>query len=218
MHAHDPTASPEHPSAHDLAKTAMAYIEGGFYPFISANIIGTVVATIPSSLPSIAITGNQTPVSPDPNKALVEKDAGNELFLGGLYVDSIVRYTRAIDYDPDNYALYSNRAAGIFLILVDSDHASAYMHLNQWELALRDSDICIKLAPEFVKAHFRRGKALLGLSQHAAAVDAFTSALKLKKDNKEIREVLQQANLRKKDNVAVMPLSFHSMSPHTHAI
>jgi tetratricopeptide (TPR) repeat protein len=70
------------------------------------------------------------------------------------------------------------------------------MHLNQWELALKDSDVCIKLAPDFVKAHFRRGKALLGLAQYANAVDAFTTALKLKKDNKEIREVLQQANGR----------------------
>eukprot|EP01127_Copromyxa_protea_P011932 TRINITY_DN3060_c0_g1_i7.p1 TRINITY_DN3060_c0_g1~~TRINITY_DN3060_c0_g1_i7.p1 ORF type:complete len:905 (+),score=192.01 TRINITY_DN3060_c0_g1_i7:212-2716(+) len=187
MHVHDHTASPEHPSAHDLAKTAMAYIEG------------TVVASVPSSIPNIQINANLPTVKPNPTEALIEKDAGNELFLAGRYVDSIIRYTRAIEYDPENYAFYSNRAA-------------AYMHLSQWELALKDSDVCIRLAPEFVKAHFRRGKALVGLAQYAAAVDAFTTALKLKKDNKEIRDVLQLANSRKKDNIAVMPLSFHKMS------
>lgn len=115
MHAHDPTVSPEHPSAHDLAKTAMAYIEGKLcFDHRWLTPLGTVVSAVPSPLPSISITVNQQPAKPDPTKALVEKDAGNELFLAGKYVDSIVRYTKAIEYDPDSYALYSNRAAGEF--------------------------------------------------------------------------------------------------------
>lgn len=83
-----------------------------FQIFVLIRSLGTVVATVPAPLPSISINGNTPVVKPDPNKALIEKDAGNELFLAGKYVDSIVRYTRAIEYDPENYAFYSNRAAG----------------------------------------------------------------------------------------------------------
>lgn len=74
------------------------------------------------------------------------------------------------------------------------------MHLHQFELALKDAEKCAELAPDFVKGHFRKGRALLGLEQYTEAVDALTLALKLKKNNKEIREALQQALLKKKDH------------------
>lgn len=74
---------------------------------------------------------------------------------------------------------------------------TAYMHIGQYELALKDSEKCVVLAPaDFVKAHFRLGKALLGLEQYEEAVLALTTALKLKKNNKEIREALQHALIK----------------------
>jgi len=95
----------------------------------------------------------------------------------------MISYAKALELDPKNHTLYSNRAA-------------AYMHLGQYELALKDSERCVEIAPDFVKAYFRKGKALLGLEQYAEAVEALTHALKLKKNNKEIREALQHAILK----------------------
>lgn len=48
---------------------------------------------------------------------------------------------------------------------------------------------------------------LVGLDQYGEAVSALSMALKLKKNNKEIRDALQVATLKKKDNVcATIPL------------
>lgn len=44
------------------------------------------------------------------------------------------------------------------------------MKLGQYELALLDADRCAKLAPDFVKGHFRKGKALLELQLYTDAV------------------------------------------------
>jgi len=86
------------------------------------------------------------------------------------------------------------------------------MHLGQFELALKDSERCVEIAPDFVKAHFRKGKALLGLEQYSEAVEALTTALKLKKNNKEIRDALQHAILKKKDRGNnILPSSFQKM-------
>ena len=68
-------------------------------------------------------------------------------------------YTKAIDYDPTNHTNYSNRSA-------------AYCNLEQYELALKDAEKCVQIAPDWVKGHFRKGKALIGLKQYTEAIAA----------------------------------------------
>uniref|UniRef100_A0A6B2L400 Uncharacterized protein n=1 Tax=Arcella intermedia TaxID=1963864 RepID=A0A6B2L400_9EUKA len=86
------------------------------------------------------------------------------------------------------------------------------MHIEQYELALWDSERCVQISPDLVKAHFRRGKSLLGLGQYAEAVDALTFALKLKKNNKEIRDTLQIATIQKNEKGNCISSEFYKLN------
>ena len=62
-------------------------------------------------------------------------------------------YSKAVDADPKNETLYSNRAA-------------SYSALNKHKEALQDSEKCITLKPTWVKGHFRKGIALCRLGRY----------------------------------------------------
>ena len=60
-------------------------------------------------------------------------------------IDAIGHYTEALKRNPQNYKVYSNRAA-------------CYAKLMDWERGLADCETCLKQDPTFVKAYIRKGK------------------------------------------------------------
>jgi stress-induced-phosphoprotein 1 len=74
----------------------------------------------------------------DPQKSQEAKERGNELFRQGKFPESIKEYSEAIARNPDDYTLYSNRAA-------------SYTKLMQYDLGLKDCDECISRKPDFGK-------------------------------------------------------------------
>jgi tetratricopeptide (TPR) repeat protein len=122
---------------------------------------------------------------PNPQRAADEKERGNEFFHKKRFKEAIICYTRAADWSPADYTLFSNRAA-------------AYMHLEHYELALKDAERCIEMAPTWVKGWFRKGKSLVGLEQYDAAIAALNHALKMEEGNKEIQDALRIASTRMK--------------------
>jgi stress-induced-phosphoprotein 1 len=66
--------------------------------------------------------------------------------------------------------------------------------MEQYELALKDAEKCIQLCPSWVKGHFRKGKALIGLRQYQEAINALKQGLKIEV-NKELQDALKQAYL-----------------------
>lgn len=115
-----------------------------------------------------------------------ERSVGNDHFNAKRWNEAIACYSRAIELAPNNVTLFSNRSA-------------AYTQLGQYHSALLDAERCITLQRGWVKGHFRRGKALLGLHSFEEAVISLKEALNCDTGSKEIQEALRSAVAKAKD-------------------
>nr|CAB3266646.1 stress-induced-phosphoprotein 1 [Phallusia mammillata] len=115
----------------------------------------------------------------NPELALEEKAKGNELYKKGKYPEALKCYSEAIKRDPDNAALYSNRAA-------------CYMKLLEFRIALKDCDECVKKDPQFIKGHVRRGGVLEAMKEFSRATDAYQKALDIDPNNSEASDGMRR--------------------------
>lgn len=118
----------------------------------------------------------------DPAKAEEAKEKGNELFKKGEYSTAVQHYTEAINRNPDDPKLYSNRAA-------------CYTKLAAFDLGLKDCDTCVKLDEKFVKGWIRKGKILQGMQQQSKALTAYQKAMELDASNAEALEGYRQCSM-----------------------
>lgn len=111
----------------------------------------------------------------DPVKAEEEKEKGNEYFKKGDFSTAVKHYTEAINRNPDDPKLYSNRAA-------------CYTKLAAFDLGLKDCEMCTKLDDKFIKGWIRKGKILQGMQQPSKALTAYQKALEIDPTNGEANE------------------------------
>ncbi|KAM0855123.1 hypothetical protein ACQ4PT_049974 [Festuca glaucescens] len=88
--------------------------------------------------------------------------------------------------DPDDATMYSNRSV-CSLLMGDGDKA------------LVDSNECRKMRPNWPKACYRQGAALMLLKDYKGACERFLDGLKLDPANTEIEEALRKAYDAMKD-------------------
>lgn len=67
------------------------------------------------------------------------KAQGNKAFSSGDYSAAVDLFSQAIQMDPSNHVLYSNRSA-------------AYCSLKNYQQALDDAEKAIKVKPDWAKA------------------------------------------------------------------
>lgn len=125
----------------------------------------------------------------DPAKAEEEKEKGNEYFKKGEYSTAIKHYTEAINRNPDDPKLYSNRAA-------------CYTKLAAFDLGLKDCETCVKLDEKFIKGWIRKGKILQGMQQPSKALVAYQKALELDASNAEAIDGYRQCSMAVHSNPA----------------
>ena len=70
--------------------------------------------------------------------AVQAKNRGNEAFSKGNYQEAIKHFTDAVNLDPNNHVLYSNRSA-------------SFASLQNYKEALVDADKTINLKPDWSK-------------------------------------------------------------------
>jgi tetratricopeptide (TPR) repeat protein len=114
------------------------------------------------------------------------KAMGNKCFESGEYRKSIRLYTRALERDPQNHALYSNRSACYL-------QAAKQMGIDTRLMALRDADKVVELRPDWFKGYSRRGDALFKLDRFSEAAVAYERGLALDPANTNLMHSLGEA-------------------------
>ncbi|EME83311.1 uncharacterized protein MYCFIDRAFT_153907 [Pseudocercospora fijiensis CIRAD86] len=102
------------------------------------------------------------------------KAEGNKLFAAKDFEGAAQKFSEAIEADPNNHVLYSNRSG-------------AYASLKQYELALADATKTTEIKPDWSKGWGRKGAALHGMGDLMGAVQAFDEALKLDPNNAQAK-------------------------------
>lgn len=80
------------------------------------------------------------------------------------------KFTEAIEIEPTNHILYSNRSA-------------AYASKKEWAGALEDAEKVTEIKPDWAKGWGRKGAALHGKGDLIGALDAYEEGLKVDPNN-----------------------------------
>ncbi|XP_027351902.1 ankyrin repeat domain-containing protein 50 [Abrus precatorius] len=124
---------------------------------------------------------NVPEVAPEAKKRAAEaKSRGDEAFKRKDYHMAIDSYTQAIDLNPADATLLSNRSL-------------CWIRLGQAEHALADAKACRALRPDWPKACYREGAALRVLQKFDEAANAFYEGVKLDPENKELVNAFREA-------------------------
>ncbi|CAL9042438.1 unnamed protein product [Musa banksii] len=119
-------------------------------------------------------------VTPESKKRSMEaKSRGDDAFKKKDYQMAVDAYTQAVDLDPNEAALLSNRSL-------------CWIRLGQGEQALADARACRALRPDWAKACYREGAALRLLQSFDEAASAFYEGVKLDPENKELVDAFRE--------------------------
>ncbi|KAG6775243.1 hypothetical protein POTOM_018685 [Populus tomentosa] len=127
-------------------------------------------------------------VSPEAKERAAEaKLRGDDAFRRKEYLTAVNDYTQAIDLDPSNATVLSNRSL-------------SWMRLGQPDQALADARACKELTPEWSKAWYREGSALRLLQaclllpfRFEEAANSFYEGVRLDPENKELVKSFREA-------------------------
>ncbi|XP_078075837.1 RNA polymerase II-associated protein 3 isoform X2 [Mustelus asterias] len=117
----------------------------------------------------------------DIEKALSEKEKGNNYFREGKYDEAIDCYTRAMTMNPYNPVFPTNRA-------------STFLKIKKYAVAESDCNLAIALDKSFVKAYLRRGAARMKLQNVQGAKEDFEMVLNMDAQNFEAQNELRKVN------------------------
>ncbi|KAH0766507.1 hypothetical protein KY285_002378 [Solanum tuberosum] len=120
-------------------------------------------------------------VSPEAKKRAADAKArGDEAFKRNDFATAIDAYTQAIDFDPTDGTLFSNRSL-------------CWLRLGQAERALSDARACRELRPDWAKGCYREGAALRLLQRFEEAANAFYEGVQINPINMELVTAFREA-------------------------
>jgi len=112
------------------------------------------------------------------------KAEGNAALSAGKFEDAVKLYSEAIELDPTNHVLWSNRSAA---------HAKA----EQWDEALTDANKTVELNPSWARGYSRKGAAHHGLMEFDEAIAAYKKGLELEPDSATFKSAIQEVDKAK---------------------
>ncbi|KAJ1822164.1 Hsp90 cochaperone [Coemansia sp. RSA 2598] len=117
------------------------------------------------------------------------KAQGNAAFAAGNHDEAIKLFTQAIELDPTNHVLYSNRSASL-------------ASLKKYDEALKDAEKTIEIKPDWPKGYSRKGAALFGMHRLEEAKETYEAGLKHDPENALLKKSLgdTESALRNAEN------------------
>ncbi|TVY44912.1 Heat shock protein-like protein [Lachnellula occidentalis] len=109
------------------------------------------------------------------------KALGNKAIAEKNFDEAIEKFTEAIEIEPTNHILYSNRSA-------------AFASKKDYQHALDDANKVTEIKPDWAKGWGRKGAAAHGLGDLLAAHDAYEEGLKLDPNNAQNKSGLASVN------------------------
>ncbi|KAF2919176.1 hypothetical protein DAI22_08g113601 [Oryza sativa Japonica Group] len=123
------------------------------------------------------VADNGAPVS----RSITElKSLGSMAFQSKNYLHAAGFYSKAMDLDPDDATLFSNRSL-------------CWLRRGHGGKALLDAHECRKKQPDWSKACYRLGASLMSLKDYGSACDALFDGLKLDPADVQIENALREA-------------------------
>ncbi|XP_042225071.1 stress-induced-phosphoprotein 1-like isoform X1 [Homarus americanus] len=111
------------------------------------------------------------------------KDRGNKCMESGELHEAHFHYTKALELDPVNHVLYSNRSA-------------TFIKMEKYNEALEDAEKVIELKPDWPKGYSRKGAALVLLKKLPQALETYLEGLHIDPANQQLKESV--ADVRRK--------------------
>uniref|UniRef100_A0A0E0CKQ3 F-box domain-containing protein n=1 Tax=Oryza meridionalis TaxID=40149 RepID=A0A0E0CKQ3_9ORYZ len=108
-------------------------------------------------------------------KATELKSLGNKAVEKKDYLSATGFYSQAVDLYPDDATLFSNRSL-------------CWHHMGDGHKALLDAYECRKLRPDWLKAYYRQGAALMLLKDYESACETLYDGFKLDPGNSEMED------------------------------
>ena len=114
--------------------------------------------------------------------------------LAGAFQKAMRLYTKALEIDPGNAILYSNRSASHF-------------HVRQFAESLEDAESAILCDGMWWKAYKRKGLALIHMQRYEEAIEALQEGLKIVGKNAEMEKNLEFAKAcqEQAQNLYILP-------------
>ncbi|KAF0924190.1 hypothetical protein E2562_008487 [Oryza meyeriana var. granulata] len=113
-------------------------------------------------------------------RSLEAKSRGDDAFRNKDYLVAVDAYTQAIELNPNDATLHSNRSL-------------CWLRAGQAERALEDARACRALRPDWAKACYREGAALRLLQRFDEAANAFYEGVQLEPENSELVSAFREA-------------------------
>lgn len=155
-------STPMHPAPISLAAGApSSYSQADLD---KVNELARILLT--ASNPSVVFPPPPQPVPNDRSRKCAQaKEAGNAAFKAGNWQDAIKLYTISAEVAAGRPVFEANVYARDELALALANRSAAYMGAGEFVNALVDADAVIQLKRPWIKGHFRRGKALIGMGR-----------------------------------------------------
>ena len=113
------------------------------------------------------------------------RTAGNDLYKAGKYVEAEAKYTAALELEPSNHLILSNRSL-------------ARCSEKKYDAAIEDARECLKVGPpDFVKGYYRLANAQLGLGLVDEALASVKKGLAIEEDNVELKKLTRIIKAKK---------------------